>query len=69
MNYVIFDLEWNRFTKAVKIRCADEIIQIGAVKYNDKMEYMGYFTRYINPVIIKKWNRLFKSLQVLTYLF
>jgi len=54
MNYVIFDLEWNRFTKAVKIRCADEIIQIGAVKYNDKMEYMGYFTRYINPVIYKK---------------
>jgi len=54
MNYIIFDLEWNRFTKAVKVRCADEIIQIGAVKYNEKMEYLGSFVRYISPVIYKK---------------
>lgn len=54
MNYVIFDLEWNRFTKAVKMRCPDEIIQIGAVKYNSKMEYIGSFKRYIRPVLYKK---------------
>lgn len=54
MNYVIFDLEWNRFTKAVKMRCPDEIIQIGAVKYNEKMECISSFERYINPVLYKR---------------
>ena len=54
MNYVIFDLEWNRFIKAVKMRCPDEIIEIGAVKYNSKMEYLGSFKRYIRPVLYKK---------------
>ena len=54
MNYIIFDLEWNRFTKAVKVRCPDEIIQIGAVKYNENMEYIGSFKRYISPVLYRK---------------
>ena len=54
MNYIIFDLEWNRFTKAVKVRCPDEIIQIGAVKYNDKMEYISSFKENISPVLYKK---------------
>lgn len=54
MNYVIFDLEWNRFTRAVKVRCPDEIIQIGAVKYNENMEFLGSFKRYIKPVLYKK---------------
>ena len=54
MNYIVFDLEWNRFTKAVKLRCPDEIVQIGAVKYNERMEYLGSFKRYISPVLYKK---------------
>lgn len=54
MNYIIFDLEWNRFTKALKLRCPDEIIQIGAVKYNDKMEYINSFKCYVSPVLYKK---------------
>lgn len=54
MNYIIFDLEWNRFTKAVKVRCPDEIVQIGAVKYNEKMEYVASFKENISPVLYKK---------------
>ncbi len=54
MNYVIFDLEWNRFTKAVKMRCPDEIIQIGAVKYNENMEHIASFNRYVSPVLYKR---------------
>lgn len=54
MNYVIFDLEWNRFARAVKVRCPDEIIQIGAVKYNENMEFLGFFKRNIRPVLYKK---------------
>lgn len=54
MNYIIFDLEWNRFIRAVKARCPDEIIQIGAVKYNEKMEHIASFNRYICPVLYRK---------------
>lgn len=54
MNYVIFDLEWNRFVKAVKKRCPDEIIQIGAVKYNSQMKCIGTFNRFISPVLYKE---------------
>ena len=62
MNYVIFDLEWNRVVKAVKKRCPDEIIQIGAVKYNDKMQCIGTFNRYISPVLYKKLDNTVKKL-------
>ena len=54
MNYILFDLEWNRFVKAVKKRCPDEIIQIGAVKYNSQMKCVGTFNRLIKPVLYKK---------------
>lgn len=62
MNYVIFDLEWNRVVKAVKKRCPDEIIQIGAVKYNDKMQCIGTFNRFISPVLYKKLDPTVKKL-------
>ncbi len=54
MNYIVFDLEWNRLVKAVKTRCPDEIIQIGAVKYNSQMKCTGTFSRLIKPVLYKK---------------
>ncbi len=54
MNYVLFDLEWNRVVKAVKKKCPDEIIQIGAVKYNSQMQCIGTFNRLIEPVLYKK---------------
>lgn len=62
MNYVIFDLEWNRVVKAVKKRCPDEIIQIGAVKYNEQMQCIGTFNRYISPVLYKKLDSTVKKL-------
>ncbi len=54
MNYIIFDLEWNRLVKAIKVRCPDEIIQIGAVKYDSKMNVIGKFNRLIKPVLYRK---------------
>ncbi len=51
MEYIIFDLEWNRYARAVKRKCPDEIIQIGAVKYNKNLEYAGSFSRLIRPVL------------------
>lgn len=54
MNYIIFDLEWNRYAKGVRAGCPDEIIQIGAVKYNAKLEPIDTFSRLIKPMIYKK---------------
>ena len=54
MDYILFDLEWNRFVKAVKKRCPDEIIQIGAVKYNSQMKCIGAFNRFVSPVLYKR---------------
>ncbi|MBQ3225468.1 MAG: exonuclease domain-containing protein [Clostridia bacterium] len=49
MDYIIFDLEWNRFARAVRGACPDEIIQIGAVKYDHHMRYVGSFNCLIRP--------------------
>lgn len=62
MNYIVFDLEWNRLVKAVKARCPDEIIQIGAVKYNSQMKCVGTFSRLIKPVLYKKIETTVKKL-------
>lgn len=54
MNYIIFDLEWNRYARGVRAGCPDEIIQIGAVKYNAKLELVETFSRLIKPMLYKK---------------
>ena len=49
MNYIVFDLEWNQpysndisFMKRTKMPLTGEIIQIGAVKLNEKMDIIDY---------------------------
>lgn len=54
MNYIIFDLEWNRYARNVKGACPDEVIQIGAVKYDSHMQYMGSFNCLIKPGLYHK---------------
>ena len=66
MNYILFDLEWNRVVKSVKTRCPDEIIQIGAVKYNSQMKCVGSFNRLIKPVLYKKLEPTVERLTGLT---
>jgi len=49
MNYIIFDLEatcWEN-EKSKK----SEIIEIGAVKLNDKLEQIATFSKFVKPVI------------------
>ena len=62
MDYIIFDLEWNRLSKTVKKRCPDEIIQIGAVKYNQAMKCIGTFNCFIKPVLYKKIDHIVKKI-------
>lgn len=49
MEYIIFDLEWSRNIRRVIPKCPDEIIQIGAVKYDKHLKYKGSFNRFIKP--------------------
>lgn len=61
MNYIVFDLEFNMFFKFKEGEFANpdlknEIIQIGAVKLNEKFETIGEFNLLIRPVIYKRMN-------------
>ena len=61
MDYIVFDLEFNMFFKFNEGDTANpdlknEIIQIGAVKLNEKLETIGKFDLLIRPVIYKRIN-------------
>ncbi len=55
MNYIVFDLEWNIVGKKNKVsreeqeRLPFEIIEIGAVKLDSKMQMDGNFSAYVQP--------------------
>ena len=61
MNYIVFDLEFNQPFKfktgksyELNPECPFEIIQIGAVKLNDKFEFIDTFNYMIKPVFYKR---------------
>lgn len=55
MNYIVLDLEWNQAPgKFDKDSCLPfEIVEIGAVKLNKKLERVGDFNQLIKPQIYK----------------
>lgn len=66
MNYIVFDLEFNMFFKFREGDYANpalksEIIQIGAVKLNERLETIGEFNSIIRPVIYKRINPYVKK--------
>ena len=60
-NYIVFDLEWNQgdapVTKDNKT-LVFEIVEIGAVKLNEKREKIDEFTRLIKPQVHKHMHRI-----------
>ena len=60
-NFIVFDLEWNQgeapVTKDGKT-LTFEIVEIGAVKLNEKKEKTGEFSRLIKPQIHKHMHRI-----------
>ncbi len=62
MNYIIFDLEYNQPGKIGNIyvrkneECPSEIIEIGAVKLNSKLDIVDNFRIYIRPTVSKYIN-------------
>lgn len=66
MNYIIFDLEWNNAYSYSKKGFMNEIIEIGAVKLNERLEIVDTFKQLILPKITKKLSGRCKSLTNIT---
>ncbi len=54
MSYVILDLEWNGSYSKSKRKFVNEIIEIGAVKIDEKFNLLDTFSALIKPQIGKK---------------
>ncbi len=57
MNFIVFDLEWNQSPDGKKGEVPHfpfEIIEIGAVKLNEKREYLDSFRALIRPVVYRR---------------
>lgn len=60
MNYIVFDLEatcWNDEEKLKNPSLKSEIIEIGAVKLNEKLETVDTFEAFIQPILNKKLSQ------------
>lgn len=56
MMFTILDLEWNGAYSARRECYINEIIQIGAVKTNERFEILGTLNCFVHPQIGKKLN-------------
>lgn len=59
MHYIVFDLEWNQpddGKKSSERELLFEIIEIGAIKLNDKFEIVSKFQEIVKPTVYKKIN-------------
>ncbi len=64
-NYIVFDLEWNQGEAPVTVgdkTLVFEIVEIGAVKLNEKREKIGEFSRLIKPQVHKEMHRITSKL-------
>ena len=71
MNYIVMDLEWNQSATRYRaernnIRLEGEIVQIGAVRVNEKMEILEQYCEFIKPECYQKMNRKVTELTDIT---
>lgn len=65
MNYIVLDLEWNQSNtgeEAAAKKLPFEIIEIGAVKMNEKFEILDHFHRLIKPSVYREMHHITKEL-------
>ena len=65
MNYIVFDLEWNQSPigqAGEHPRMPFEIIEIGAVKVNDKLEIVDEFQRLIRPKLYPTLHKYIRDI-------
>ncbi|MGN0297841.1 MAG: exonuclease domain-containing protein [Lachnospiraceae bacterium] len=57
MSYIVFDLEWNQAESLLEEKDLHfEIVEIGAVKLNEKLEIVDRFSQLISPSVYSKLN-------------
>ncbi|MDR1563489.1 MAG: exonuclease domain-containing protein [Oscillospiraceae bacterium] len=62
MQYIIFDLEWNNGNRPIKGSFFDEIIEIGAVRLDERLNPVDTFSRLIKPTANLRLSSLVKRL-------
>ena len=62
MFYVIFDLEWNNAYDYRSKKGMNEIIEIGAIKLDEKLNIVDTFKQLIKPKLSNKLSSRFKNL-------
>lgn len=62
MNYIILDLEWNSAYSKRSQKFINEIVQIGAVKLNDKLEFVDDISIMVHSQLTKRLSNRFKQL-------
>ena len=60
MNYIVMDLEWNQSSSPEKTvpGLPFEIVEIGAVKYNENLEQTGSFSELICPKVYTQMHQI-----------
>ena len=66
MYYIIFDFEWNNAYSHAVHNFMNEIIEIGAVKLDEKLNIVDTFKQMVNPVFTKKLSGRCKKLTGIT---
>jgi inhibitor of KinA sporulation pathway (predicted exonuclease) len=72
MKYIVFDLEFNQdpnsliLSGAMKHVCPFEIIQIGAIQLDSKLNAIATFNRYVKPSIYQQVNAFVSNLTGIT---
>lgn len=69
MNYIVFDLEWNQCPDGKQMENPQipfEILEIGAVKLNEKKEETDRFHEYIMPTVYPRIHSITRELLHLT---
>ncbi len=66
MRYIVTDLEWNGAYSKKAHGYFNEIIEVGAVAFDENMQQVGTFHKTINPVVSAKLSSLVKELTHIT---
>jgi inhibitor of KinA sporulation pathway (predicted exonuclease) len=66
LNYIIFDLEWNNAFNYALQKSMNEIIEIGALKLDEKLNIVDSFKQLIKPQLSKKLTSRCKNLTNIT---
>lgn len=66
MQYIVIDLEWNGSYSKKAHGYFNEIIEVGAVKVNERMQILDEFRAAIKPVVSKKLSSIVTDLTNIT---